>query len=159
MHPESGQRHAVRQTDIVSNSPAVPAQDVEEHPTFESALPMPSANDKSKEAVTSAEVAAIQNQLSSLKQIILEPSQVLVHRSKSHIVHVGSVSQSANIPVHWRTRCGWSYGLTNLYRLQSMQSGFRGYRKCFRDSDCTIASESDGSNGSSGDEGSTSSSE
>ena len=103
-------------------------------------------------------IQSLKEQVASLKQVVLEPDQVLVHRARSYIVHVGCVAEAANNPVHWRTRCGWSYGLTNFYRLLSMQTGFRGCRKCFREADCQLASESEGSSHSSEDEGSSSSS-
>jgi hypothetical protein len=44
--------------------------------------------------------------VASLRQVVMEPSQVLLHRAKSHIVHVGSVSESSRHPVHWQTKCG-----------------------------------------------------
>eukprot|EP00435_Cladocopium_sp_Y103_P007602 s3351_g2.t1 len=112
-----------------------------------------------QQRVTQGDISYLRDQLVSLRQVVMEPPQTLIHRSKSHIVHVGSVNESSNNPVHWRTKCGWSYGLTSFFRLQSMQSGFRGCRRCFKDHEGQLASESDKSSGSSEDEGSSTSSE
>eukprot|EP00435_Cladocopium_sp_Y103_P036545 s1034_g9.t1 len=88
---------------------------------------------ETERSVSRADIADLRDQLSSLRQVMSEPAQVLIHRSKSHIVHAGSVCESSNNPIHWKTRCGWNYGLTSFFRVQSLQSGFRGCQKCFRD--------------------------
>ena len=156
LHPSSSRRVDIGNDDLESETAT--AQPSEGVPFPPSGQDGPGC-DPSKVAEQSAEIQSLRDQVASLKQVILEPEQVLIHRTKSHIVHVGCVAESANNPVHWRTRCGWSYGLTNFYRLASMQTGFRGCRKCFREADFQLASESEGSSGSSADEGSSSSSE
>ena len=160
LHPESAARGQVRQEDLCERPGLVGPSPVHVSDSDDNPAHVEPPASQSADGIPSVAVSDLQNQLASLRQVIMEPAQVLVHRYNSYIVHLGSVSESGNNPIHWRTRCGWSYGMTNFYRVQSMQSGFRGCRKCFRDSDCHIASESDGSSDSSkGGDASTSSGE
>lgn len=157
LHDDRGSAVDLRQADLVQDPPRVQegrADNVPEEQEDVQDLRREEAEGDGRVAIED-----LREQVASLKQVVLEPQQVLIHRAKSHIVHVGSVSESANAPVHWRSRCGWAYGMTNFYRLQSLQTGFRGCRKCFRDCETPLASESEDSSDSSAAAESSSSSE
>eukprot|EP00435_Cladocopium_sp_Y103_P047536 s110_g14.t1 len=151
LHPSAQRNLGISDGDVIHQAP--PVEDCESPPQpvvdVETLGETVEVDDRDPEPVVSvADLQTLRAQVASLRQVVMEPSQILVHRTKSHIVHIGSVSETANNPVHWRTRCGWSYGLSSFFRLQSMQSGFRGCQKCFRDDEGHLASESDDSSGS-----------
>eukprot|EP00438_Fugacium_kawagutii_P003340 Skav206167 [mRNA] locus=scaffold1545:303704:318481:- [translate_table: standard] len=95
-------------------------------------VPMPGAT--LGDASLREEVAKLRDQVSGLANIVLEPTEVLIHRPKFHIVHVGMVDEKRNPPLTWRSKCGWAYGQSQFYRLSSVFTTFRKCRKCFRDS-------------------------
>eukprot|EP00435_Cladocopium_sp_Y103_P049910 s2136_g15.t1 len=51
-------------------------------------------DERAEPSVSQADLEDLRNQLSSLRQVMHEPAQVLVHRSKSHIVHVGATCEA-----------------------------------------------------------------
>ena len=73
----------------------------------------------------------LQSELQSLKASILRPSQAYVARYRSRVLHYGSMFELDNPPNTWRTRCGWSYGVTNFIRLSEIPAGGRKCHKCF----------------------------
>ena len=79
-----------------------------------------------------SQVDDLQSQLSALQSSVISPEVVLVHRRRSQIVHQGETDEKANIPAHWKTRCGWMYGLSSFYRLHQVGQRYRRCRKCFR---------------------------
>ena len=78
-------------------------------------------------------LADVQAQLAALKGAVVPPDTVFVHRKRSFIVHEGGTDEKAHCPAEWRTKCGWTYGITNFYRLSSLTGNYRRCRKCFRD--------------------------
>ena len=74
---------------------------------------------------------ALQSELDSLRASITRPTQAYVaigYRSK--VLHFRSLFELDNPPNTWRTRCGWSYGLTNFIRLSEIPAGGRKCHKC-----------------------------
>ena len=74
---------------------------------------------------------ALQSELDSLRASISRPTQAYVARYRSKVLHFGSLFELDNPPNTWRTRCGWSYGLTNFIRLSEIPAGGRKCHKCF----------------------------
>ena len=75
---------------------------------------------------------ALQSELNSLRASITRPTQAFVARYRSKVLHLGSLFELDNPPNTWRTRCGWSYGLTNFIRLSEIPAaGGRKCHKCF----------------------------
>ena len=74
---------------------------------------------------------ALQSELASLRASITRPSQAYVARYRSKVLHLGCLHELDNPPNTWRSRCGWSYGLTNFIRLSEIPAGGRRCHKCF----------------------------
>lgn len=76
----------------------------------------------SSEAVTveNAAMSSLRDELALLKQSVLKPTGAYILRH-----------QLSNPPSTWRTRCGWSYGTTNFWRVTEITAPLRKCRKCF----------------------------
>ena len=74
---------------------------------------------------------ALQSELASLRASITRPNQAYVARYRSKVLHLGCLHELDNPPNTWRSRCGWSYGLTNFIRLSEIPDGGRKCHKCF----------------------------
>lgn len=129
--------------------------DVEDDEKTVAALHPPQTHQLQEECSRAKEqVETLRTQLAALRNTIFEPEDIYIHRPKSHIVHKGAVDERKNHPLVWKTFCGWPYGQSKFYRLTSLSTMLRGCRKCFRDQDVPVDSESD--HHSEGDDGSNS---
>lgn len=142
----------------VKHTGEIPIAVVEEQP--QSAHPAPftaaSEQDQPEEAQENQPVhpprdlSALQAQIDAIQLAIQRPPQAFVARHRGKVLHIGMMEELHTPPHSWKTRCGWSYGLTNFIRLSEVHVGARKCQKCFdladeRDSD----SESDSSSVSS----------
>eukprot|EP00438_Fugacium_kawagutii_P032161 Skav231579 [mRNA] locus=scaffold481:254699:256465:- [translate_table: standard] len=75
----------------------------------------------------------LRDELAQLRQLVAvkEMKVVYVVRARSRIAHLGSSHELSNAPARWKTRCGWSYGLTNFLRVAEVEPPLRRCKKCF----------------------------
>ena len=100
-------------------------------------------------------VRKLQAQIDVIQQAIQKPTQAFVARHRGRVLHVGMLEELHTPPAHWRTKCGWSYGLTNFVRLSEVNPGTRKCQKCFEISeehDSESESDSSSMSSSSGSE-------
>ena len=100
-------------------------------------------------------VRKLQAQIDVIQQAIQKPTQAFVARHRGRVLHVGMLEELHTPPAHWRTKCGWGYGLTNFVRLSEDYPGTRRCQKCFEisaDHDSESESDSSSMSSSSGSE-------
>ncbi len=104
------------------------------------------------------QLASLQISMDALKASIRKPDEVLIIRPRRHVVHKGITDEQANNPQVWKTQCGWSYGVSNFFRVQGIAPPYRHCAKCFYDAEIASSDhESEGGSSSSGSTGSHSS--
>lgn len=104
------------------------------------------------------QLEALKISVASLKSAVKPPDEVLIIRPRRQVVHRGVTDEKANNPQLWRTQCGWAYGVSRFFRIQTLAAPFRQCAKCFHDTEAFDSDpESDGESSSSGSTGSHSS--
>lgn len=73
----------------------------------------------------------LQAEVRQLQTSIKRPSENLVIRPRSSVVHLGMSDEVQNEPRLWRTKCGWQYGLSRFFRVAVLSETQRQCRKCF----------------------------
>ena len=94
------------------------------------------------------QIMKIRGELNQMKEAITKPQFAFVKRIRSPVVHIGSNVELANPPRRWRSKCGWSYGISNFLRVAEIVTPMRKCKKCFEmgnDSSSDDKSDSDGS--------------
>lgn len=94
------------------------------------------------------QIQRIRGELNQMKAAITKPQFAFVKRIRSPVVHIGSQVELANPPRRWRSKCGWSYGISNFLRVAEIVTPMRKCKKCFEmgnDSSSDDKSDSDGS--------------
>ena len=97
---------------------------------------------------------SLQGEVASLRKAIKPPSEVLVVRPRSSVVHRSVIDEHHNPPDTWRSVCGWKYGCTRFFRVGVVSDTQRFCKKCFEDSE---RPESDGAEDSKEDSDTSSS--
>ena len=67
----------------------------------------------------------------SLQSAIVPPERPFIVRSRSRMVHLAQHDELSNPPTEWRSKCGWSYGVSNFYRITQVAPEHRRCKKCF----------------------------
>jgi len=101
------------------------------------------------------DLSHIQAQIDAIQLAIQKPQQAYVARHRGKVLHIGMLEELHTPPQAWKTRCGWSYGLTNFIRLSEIHVGTRRCQKCFglsEDPDSEDESDSSSVSSSSGSE-------
>ena len=101
------------------------------------------------------DLSHIQAQIDAIQLAIQKPQQAYVARHRGKVLHIGMLEELHTPPQAWKTRCGWSYGLTNFIRLSEIHVGTRKCQKCFDlsgDQDSEDESDSSSVSSSSGSE-------
>ena len=127
-------------------------------PTTPSGVAVKVPTGDNKIAQLQKQLASLQISVDALRASIKAPDEVLIVRPRRHVVHRGAADEQANTPQFWKTQCGWSYGVSNFCRVQSVVPPFRHCAKCFHDLEAESSDhESEGGSSSSGSTGSHSS--
>ena len=133
---------------------AAPAQTSEqiasEEPPLEEAVAEAAAP-----TASAFDLSHIQAQIDAIQLAIQKPQQAYVARHRGKVLHIGMLEELHTPPQAWKTRCGWSYGLTNFIRLSEIHVGTRRCQKCFGlsdDQDSEDESDSSSVSSSSGSE-------
>lgn len=135
--------------------PSTPALTAPTTPSRVTAKPQSGDN---KVSQLQKQLASLQISVDALKASIKAPEEVLIVRPRRHVVHRGAADEQANTPQMWKTQCGWSYGVSNFFRVQGIVPPFRQCAKCFHDAEAASSDhESEGGSSSSGSTGSHSS--
>ena len=95
-----------------------------------------------------AQVSRIQTELQKLQEAVTKPQYAFVKRVRSPIVHIGSTVELSNPPRRWRSKCGWSYGVTNFLRVAEIVTPLRKCKKCFEMGNSSSSDDSQDSDGS-----------
>ena len=101
------------------------------------------------------DLSHLQAQIDAIQLAIQKPQQAYVARHRGKVLHIGMLEELHTPPQAWKTRCGWSYGLTNFIRLSEIHVGTRRCQKCFglsEDQDSEDESDSSSVSSSSGSE-------
>ena len=93
------------------------------------------------------QILKIRGELNQMKEAIAKPQFAFVKRIRSPVVHIGSNVELANPPRRWRSKCGWSYGISNFLRVAEIVTPMRKCKKCFEmgSDSSSDKSDSDGS--------------
>ena len=75
------------------------------------------------------DLSHLQAQIDAIQLAIQKPQQAYVARHRGKVLHIGMLEELHTPPQ--KTRCGWSYGLTNFIRLSEIHVGTRRCQKCF----------------------------
>lgn len=67
----------------------------------------------------------------SLQSALVPPERPFSVRSRSRMVHLAQHDELSNPPTEWRSKCGWSYGVSNFYRITQVAPEHRRCKKCF----------------------------
>ena len=100
------------------------------------------------------DIKGLASQLADVRAMVETPTATLVVRPRQNVVHIGSQFERENNPQTWRTKCGWTYGVSKFFRIPHMSEDFRQCKKCFGESEAQQAasdesdSQSDESSGS-----------
>ena len=73
----------------------------------------------------------LQADVNSIQKALLPPTDVLVLRPRSSVVHKSTCDEKLNPPQTWRTLCGWRYGCTRFFRVATVSDTQRVCKKCF----------------------------
>ena len=109
-------------TPVVAQAPQIIRDRVIEHRYI---------SDPTESTDISREVEILQAEVRQLQTSIQRPSENLVIRPRSSVVHLGMSEEVQNEPRLWRTKCGWQYGLSRFFRVAVLSETRRKCRKRF----------------------------
>lgn len=79
-----------------------------------------------------SQLNALESEVRILKDLIAKPTENLIVRHRSLIVHLAVIDEQKNDPPSWQTRCGWHYGTKRFFRVPAVSDGHRRCQKCFQ---------------------------